>query len=336
MYGGSNATGASTELYQYDFSSGKVTNLKVAGTHPSNGVACLIIGNTFYLFGGECSQRVSSLDLSVVPLAWTEVQINSENNPSTMGATVVAHTDGTSVYLWGGSCANHSDASTLWKFDLRRDAWIPETPQGGASPPPRAFQAMGSDLIAPQQTIVIYGGESTTEDKVYGDVWLYDTSTQLWAQQNPDSTTGPPPARTKANSLYTHGRMIFFSGSSAKYDNTPINDMWEVVVQKSCFDWSVCDDCTAKDGCGWCPNNPVGFQCVSGNSIGPYISGDCKQTFIYTATACTKPFPTYAIVLCAITGVIVLAFVVWILVKRVGARHSYSAITMSTRESTVN
>lgn len=75
----------------------------------------------------------------------------------------------------------------------------------------------------------------------------------------------------------------------------------------SCVVFTNCNNCTSVVGCGWCPGNDVGSQCVPGTAI--RATGDCKGSD-YRWGTCLVSNKDAGIIIAAVLGTIIPACVI--------------------------
>jgi len=172
------------------------------------------------------------------------------------------------------------------------------------------------DPMTPNPQMIIFGGLGSNL-KLLNDLWYYDLVMMTWSKPK---VSGPPPEpRKDPAGIFAAGRYLFFGGASASGND--LNDLWGYVHQVDCLAIQTCSGCTGTEGCGWCWDNAKGQRCVSGFRDQLYVSGSCigapaSGAFSTDSVMCpTTGFPSWAIALIVIGGVVILGIVVFAIMK---------------------
>jgi len=173
-------------------------------------------------------------------------------------------------------------------------------------------------------TLYVYGG--LTNSGPAKDAYTYDLKAMKWTVLG--NVTNAPPARYGASIVALQNRAVLFGGTSG---NTYYDDTWQFVVESSCLG-KACEDCT-KDGttgCGWCSGNPNdSFKCVAGDSGSSFVAASCQSGGMYTndIDQCPEAFPSYAIALIVIGGVVLVGIIIFAIMKVRSNKNDYQEIS---------
>jgi len=106
--------------------------------------------------------------------------------------------------------------------------------------------------------------------------------------------------------------------------NIYFNDTWQLVIEKECKPLK-CDVCVKSGGCGWCVDSKI---CLVGNSSLSEL-GQCGADSTWTVMAIQCPeegFPSWAIALIVIGGVVLIGIIVFAIMKVRSGRPDYNQI----------
>jgi hypothetical protein len=125
------------------------------------------------------------------------------------------------------------------------------------------------------------------------------------------------------------GAQLFIFGG--KQNTSVIRDeLWQFVNERFCTSVSSCDDCVGYTGCTYCAN-AVGAnapQCVAGNNTHAYITETCGvgSMIISSVETCPEAFPSWAIALIVIGGVILVGGIVFGIMKLRAVKPGYDPV----------
>ncbi len=164
------------------------------------------------LTSGLAFAQAPAPDWNLLNTGGTEPPLRRENP----GAT-----DGTFMYVFGGTSGNSggSRMNDLWRFDGA--AWTQMTANLAAGSPPPRHQA-GVTWDPTRNKLVVYGGADAA-GAVLGDLWEWDPGTNAWTNVTPAAS---PPARRFTSIAFdpaTNG-IVMFGGLDGS--NTHLNDTW--------------------------------------------------------------------------------------------------------------
>jgi hypothetical protein len=285
-------------------------------------VSCVAIGpgdasTKFYtLFGsmnGNCS---NSLGVYSAAANWTLLNASSPPAPRT-GASVLILSS-TTIVAFGGSCGG-TYFNDVHRLDTTQTnlTWVMDTATG-VPPSPRASPVA---FIQQQQNMLyVFGGQ--TAAGAASDAYTYDLNAKVWAPIT--GLSQAPPARAAAASVGLQNRALMVGGTA---NGLAYDDTWQFVVQNQCLTLS-CETCTQTTGCGWCNANSAQYQCIAGDSA-PYVASTCSSGPTYTADIdqCPEAFPSYAIALIVIGGVVLVGIIIFAIMKVRSSKSDYQEIS---------
>jgi hypothetical protein len=302
IYGGNNA-----EFNQYK--GGVLTNLSSPlAAMPLSSVGCAATPvDNFIVFGGMKGPNCSNEVFLYNPTSrWNVVNTNSSASApqARYGSAVVSIMNGFIVI--GGACQN-TIYNDIWTFTFTNNnnttgIWKLETVNVGG-----VFYA--SAVPSVNNSVVIFGGKTSLATNASTNaVYLYYPSTQ----QVSSLMTNLPSPRSQA-SLLSNGNRVFVYGG---IENNTYSDIWQLVSQKYCLVLG-CNDCVSTVGCGWCSSNTGGLNCVAGNATATYVNGTCTENTSYASSTsqCPNEFPSWAIALIVIGGVVFIGIIVFAIMK---------------------
>jgi len=317
IFGGEINGTPSSLLQQYKFDN-SVTDLNSTNSPPNTviGTACAVDTqySSFFVYGGKTAPNATSCvstlqEYNFVNKNWT--QHNSSSVKSLEGASLTFYADAAGaqfLYLFGGSnnCQN-MPGDDLYKFTIASKSWdgpINVTPK----PPARFYHS----AMINNGLMYIYGGQGA--NNALNDMWVYNISGNSWTQLNVSSS-----ARTKVATAANANRFFLFGGSDSIGTSAVFNDLYQFVVQKDCYNTN-CMNCvvTPNANCGWCPDNPANSQCIAGVGSKPFVAGTCAKVDNFSQDSNDCPeigFPSWAIALIVIGGVVLIGIVVFAIMK---------------------
>jgi len=109
-------------------------------------------------------------------------------------------------------------------------------------------------------------------------------------------------------------------------------DLWQFVDEKYCTSVADCEVCVDVFECGWCNSAiaPGAPSCVAGNSTGTIITPTptCNSISLLTQVEnCPELFPSWAIALIVIGGVILVGGIVFGIMKLRSGKPGYDPVT---------
>jgi hypothetical protein len=108
-------------------------------------------------------------------------------------------------------------------------------------------------------------------------------------------------------------------------------DLWQFVDEKYCTSVMDCEVCVDVYECGWCVNPlSVTAPCVAGNGTGPIFvkpAPICSSpTLLNMVESCPETFPSWAIALIVIGGVILVGGIVFGIMKLRSGKPGYDPV----------
>jgi len=112
-------------------------------------------------------------------------------------------------------------------------------------------------------------------------------------------------------------------------------DLWLFVDEKFCTSLSDCEVCVNVYECGWCSNTFSGApNCVAGNENGPVVqqqwagASTCNNDILLNQVEnCPEEFPSWAIALIVIGGVILVGGIVFGIMKLRSGKPGYEPVS---------
>jgi len=273
-----------------------------------------------YIFGGK-SNNVWVVDTSASPV--TLMSLNATNPPEPRKyAALVGYGNG--FFLHGGMVGNNSALSAeVWQFSTDADNKNTWTYVASTTFSASGHSAVVSILPGANNTIYFAG---LTEDFVMA----YDITHNV--TYRPITSMMKPDARSYS-SIAAAGNRIFITGGQSESANMTryYNDGYQLVNEKYCYSQSECDACVSNDGCSWC-SSPIAsanpYNCVAGNGTRTFISGTCAADNVMKMLEhCPELFPSWAIALIVIGGVVIIGVIVFGIMKLRGTKSGYDPVS---------
>jgi N-acetylneuraminic acid mutarotase len=233
--------------------------------------------NTWYVYGG--SHKTVFYDdlwaLDFEKAQWTRVDANAKGDkpgPRADHAMVVV---GRRLFIWGGhNQGQFSRDVHIYNIDQNTWTCIPALPLGShnAAPPARAGH---SASVAEGRFILIFGGchfENVSSQKVYNELWLFDTETYQWFPA-PGQNAMIPPRTQHSCALLNGDHMVIYGGKGQ--DNKDLNDMFS--YDKNAGVWTTLSKVSgqvpsARSACGVAADD-------DGSKILLYGGGSVEDTY---------------------------------------------------------
>jgi hypothetical protein len=260
-----------------------------------------------YFFGGFKNNSLWSFDTSK-----GTYQLVTTKTPGPSGRfdhAMVAYDDG--FFLQGGRNVNNTILTDLWQFT--KSDW---SPIPGVSIPAAGHSAVYSSTN--NATIYFIGGY--VDEITQAVIVSYDIGSK---QKYTPSATSYPSPRSFASASIAGNRLFIYGGEYAKLIN--LNDAWQFVDERSCKSSANCESCVGLDGCAFCPGTPS-YSCVAGNASLAYISSTCPMALNKMVELCPETFPSWAIALIVIGGVVLIGAIVFGIMKLRGKREGYAPV----------
>jgi len=236
---------------------------------------------------------------------WTYHNITQGAPQPRTGASVATFLD--TLYVFGGEC-NGDIFNDTWAFSLSLRTWSQKTTG-------LARVSNASAVVASNGTMYVFGG--ATSSGATRNLYTYDTQAGNWSNITPVAS---PSARQRASITVSGYRLFLFGGTNGM---TYYNDTWQLVIEKDCKQLS-CLDCVKSVSCGWCNGN--GF-CLVGNSSLSELGVCSGQSYTKSALQCPEEgFPSWAIALIVIGGVVLIGIIVFAIMKVRSGRPEYTRI----------
>lgn len=173
---------------------------------------------------------------------WTQLSPATSPTPR---AGMIAVTDNSAAYFFGGLQAASQYANDLWRFDGTN--WTDVTPTTGPLPPGRDWYATAYD--AARGRLVVFGGRDAAGNDL-GDLWEWDGST--WQSFSP--SPAPSPRRWASMTFDPATNTCILFGGRDNLNALYLNDTW------------------AWNGATWTQLNPSTAPTPRGRQVSVYDS----------------------------------------------------------------
>lgn len=217
LYGGCEGGGSDDELYfadlnQFDISTKKWSNIRVAGNVPSgrDNHACGVLEDLMLVYGGNTAAGLSDeiFTLSFDGFIWNKQEplgLNPGRRESA-GYTVI----GTCMYLFGGNINGDRRRGDTCSDDfftlslIHGDIVCERVHVLGPLPPGRVSHTL---TAVSDHTLALYGGEK--DGTMLQDIWLYYVDCCCWLQVQAQI---PLPVRMAHSAVAYNGKLLLFGG----------------------------------------------------------------------------------------------------------------------------
>jgi len=217
-----------------------------------------------------------------------------------------------SLVVFGGSCGGTVVDNVVYRLALDTLVWTADPVNTSSMLAPNVSDA---SVFVIDNTLFVVGG--SPQRGLEAQAYMYDLVSRTWSTVNtPDSGL---PSRSKATFVSLINRVYFYGGETDS--GTILSDAYQFVLENKCFGYRSCEDCSTlapNSGCGWCDKNNDGYRCLAGTaSTAPYVSASCNDTKSYVTDIdfCPQAFPSYAIALLVIGGVVVVGVIIFAIMK---------------------
>jgi len=271
---------------------------------------------------GEVGQQIAALPGGVYVygaesgLWWWDanglVHLNVSGPEGRMWPALVAYKG--DLFLQGGNSTTKV-YEDFWYYSQAAKIWSPRNSTGIP-----ASAGHTATLSVLKTDNIYFTGLST------GAIVNYDINA------NSSSTIMGPsnlPSRTVAT--ISGNRMFVYGG---KVGETTSNSLYQIVNEKYCTGIPDCETCVSMMGCTFCKSavSASAPSCVSGTSTNPYILRTCSGTNSTTSAVismveyCPEIFPSWAIALIVIGGVILVGGIVFGIMKLRSGKPGYEPV----------
>jgi galactose oxidase-like protein len=215
LFGGRGGSGDLADLWAYDLTSDRWTQLKPTGTPPSarsEHGAVWVDGLGLVIFGGRTASGVLDDFWAYDPEAnaWRTLEVGSVHPSARAAACLTLRTDGR-LWLYGGDRGSGPGDADLWIYDPGPSSWTRRAPKGGPGTRTGAACWWSSD-----DRLIVHGGAGDPGSAPVGDLWALDpaaSSDGTWKQVD---TTGLPARQRAAVAFTSHGGVVL--GGAGKGD----------------------------------------------------------------------------------------------------------------------
>jgi hypothetical protein len=270
-------------------------------------IAALANGNV-YVYGKESGLRF-----------WDGKTLNEANSsnagPMPRDSPALAAYNG-DLYLQGGMMGTEY-VSDFWYYSMANKNWSPKNSTGIA--PSAGHTATLSFLGSSSyiyftglhnSSVVVYDINSNTTMSVKDTTWL-----------------------TQSLATITGNRLFIYGGKTANF-GTVSKVLYQLVEETYCSQVGDCETCVGIVGCTFCKNAAAAAfpQCVAGNATNPFITRTCGNStssvpVISMVEYCPEIFPSWAIALIVIGGVILVGGIVFGIMKLRSGKPGYESVS---------
>jgi hypothetical protein len=281
---------------------------------------------------GEVGQRIVALTSGSVFIYSTKFGLRSWNagvlttvNTTQPGGfreypAIVGYLNGFFVH---GGLMNGTATTDFWYYDADHNVWQSKNSSGI----PASYNHTLTLSTFPVQS---------AGNTVY-DLYVYFTGLPLYSIILFDNTANmstipmtkyQPTAREWPLTTIA-GNLLFIFGGKDRGSPLINNDIWQLVNERFCTSVSNCDDCVGYVGCTFC-SSAVSISapsCVAGNSSHAYIGETCGSAVVISQVeSCPEAFPSWAIALIVIGGVILVGGIVFGIMKLRAVKPGYDPV----------
>jgi hypothetical protein len=268
-----------------------------------------------YIFGGN-NNNVWVVDTMANPPTVTTV--NSTMGPSPRRyAALVGYQNG--FYLHGGEIISSGlSSSEVWQFSSDPNTWTLRADSIAAS----RHSAVVSILPGANDTIYFTGvpAEFLVAYVINNNVTYH-----------PITSMNVPRPRLGPSTVVAGNRLFVFGGESTTPPTSYYNEGFQLVNEKYCYSQTECDSCVSYDGCSWCFNpvqSSTPYSCVAGNGTKAYLANTCTADSVMKLLEhCPELFPSWAIALIVIGGVVIIGVIVFGIMKLRGTKSGYDPVS---------
>jgi hypothetical protein len=266
----------------------------------------------FGLANETCSNHVAFYNSSS---NWTTVANPGAAPAIRSAANAVFYENGNSIVTFGGVC-NGDYFNDVNRFNLTNNQWLATDVVAAGTPPSQRSSAV---VFIQGDILFVFGGETQTGPA--NDAFQYNLLNKTWSEV---TAAAFPSGRSGASAAALLNRAVFFGGSTV---NTVLGETWQFVLEYPCQQYTTCEDCTKStdNGCGWCGS------CVAGDVNTAFVAGSCTAattTYTNDIDSCPEKFPSYAIALIVIGGVVLVGIIIFAIMKwRSGKSGDYQEIS---------
>jgi len=293
---------AFTDLFNISFPPGEIGQRIVALTN----------GNV-YIYGSLSGLRVYDPATNMVKSINTTQPGGWRDFPALVGYM-------TGFFVHGG-LNNGTATNDFYYYDPVGNEWTPRN----STHIPVSF-----NHIATLSSYPLYSGNMETFIYFTGitdySIILYDVNA---------NTTSVPTTKMSLDPLdmplsTIAGSRLFIYGGMDRNTSMVMSELWQFVNERYCTSVSNCDDCVSYSGCIFCASAVASGapSCVSGNTTHPYITQTCAPAsgVISTVETCPEAFPSWAIALIVIGGVILVGGIVFGIMKLRAVKPGYDPV----------
>jgi len=286
----------------------KLLEIPIRGSVDGRVIAANADG-TVYIYGGDDTFLYK---ISTATAIITHINVTGAGDPRTRFSPAIAgYLDG--FFMQGGfvSATNTSLYSDLWQYT------------GGVfkSLPCNLTAANHSAVVSPLSATIYFTGSRAAQFPLYE----YDV-TNMNGHSLVNDTNFPP--REGALPTIVANRVFLYGGMPLQGEMKPLTELWQLVNEQYCITQPDCETCVGIYGCTWCGTPVVsGSNCVAGNETIAFISRTCLATGTSkTVEYCPEQFPSWAIALIVIGGVIFVGGVVFGIMKLRSGKPGYDPV----------
>ncbi|KDR71309.1 hypothetical protein GALMADRAFT_281901 [Galerina marginata CBS 339.88] len=228
LFGGLVRESARNDVYIFSTQDNSASLFQTTGEIPSPrlGHACVLVGNTFIVWGGDINTGTSSEPsdrqdnrlyfLNLISQDWFQLEVTRLAPVGRYGHTMIMV--GTKFFVFGGQL-NEMFFNDLWAFDLNplrtRSTWDLWEPASTERPAPRTCHV----CVTHRDQIIIFGG--TDGNYHYNDTWSFNLQTKRWTEF---TCMGFIPSAREGHAAAILGNVIYVFGGRG-IDGQDLDDL---------------------------------------------------------------------------------------------------------------
>jgi len=244
------------------------------------------------------------------------IQINTTSGfepPPRDAPALAAYRD--DLYLQGGMTDTGILLSDFWYYSKAQNEWSHRNSSG--IPAATGHRATLSFLGS--ASYIYFTGLNNSSIVIYN------------IGSNSTKPTKVDPILTESLTTISGNRLFIYGGKTIS--NTISNSLYQLVEEGYCISVGDCESCVNVMGCTFCRNalSASAPSCVAGNSTSPYILRTCANStssqVISLVEFCPEIFPSWAIALIVIGGVILVGGIVFGIMKLRSGKSGYESVS---------
>jgi len=235
--------------------------------------------------------------------------------PGRLSPAIVTYNNG---FLMQGGYVGTNRFTDFWQYTHESKTWISVNYNGTQFPPADRHTATLSNL---DHTYVYFTGLPTK------DIMIYDATSKILSTFTPSNKTSYTSLHQPLTTV-SGNRLFIFGGATPGLIPSP--HLYQMVTQSYCTSIGDCENCVGVIGCTFCKSALAAnlSSCVAGDNSGAYDSSTCADPGpqINLVEYCPEIFPSWAIALIVIGGVILVGGIVFGIMKLRSGKPGYDPV----------